>query len=735
DTDVNPNTRYYYRVKACSNSACSSYSNEISPAAPTQDATPPLSFNLLLPENDSWTNDSSPTFAWGSSDDLESVLDGYFLYLDEALDTSLPPTTVSTKPSAPLSDGYYIWKVQAKNGQGLTTSSDTSLVKIDISKPVTTLAVSPLEYDSGPVRYIAPTATISLFSNDTGSGVLQTNYRIDHKGNWKSYASAITILEEGEHTLSYLSVDTAGNREDTATPIFFIDQTPPLTSDDAPSGWRSDAVTVNLISNDTGCGAASTYYAINQQSFTSGSRVDIDSSGTYSIRYYSIDNLGNKEDTKTAAYEIKIDTSPPNGTPLAPLEKGEYSTSDTIEFVLSFEDISDLESGISSYLVEVSTAEGDSQEIEVSGTSLVVSSCEEGKTYYARVKARNRAGLYGNYSDTSDGITIDTVWPSLLNGYFDARDKQVVLHFSERVTDPIGSQIKVNGVPLTGQEDINETAGGKTLTISVNKADSIELDENSLKDIAGNPIGKTRRSLYLLAGAGEEADLKVAIENRSGQALAFRCQDEGQIGDTLGQMIEQADEKAKTDPKISRMLETAYQIEAITPQGEDCGENLGGLILLEIPYEEEDDINLRAYRLNKESSQWELIEDGEINEPDGSKKVVRVEVDHLSLFSLGIARQANPDLTGAKAYPNPFIPGNATTYGASGITFDKLTEDAEIKIFTIAGELVKTLRAKYGEAVWETVNENGREVASGIYIYLITDSQDGKKTGKIAIIR
>ncbi|MBU1487042.1 hypothetical protein KKH56_03215, partial [bacterium] len=47
DTDVNPNTRYYYRVKACSNSACSSYSNEISPAAPTQDATPPLSFNLL----------------------------------------------------------------------------------------------------------------------------------------------------------------------------------------------------------------------------------------------------------------------------------------------------------------------------------------------------------------------------------------------------------------------------------------------------------------------------------------------------------------------------------------------------------------------------------------------------------------------------------------------------------------------------------------------------------------
>jgi hypothetical protein len=38
--------------------------------------------------------------------------------------------------------------------------------------------------------------------------------------------------------------------------------------------------------------------------------------------------------------------------------------------------------------------------------------CEQGKTYYARIRAKNKAGLWSEYSRSSDGIMIDITPPS-----------------------------------------------------------------------------------------------------------------------------------------------------------------------------------------------------------------------------------------------------------------------------------------------------------------------------------
>lgn len=56
----------------------------------------------------------------------------------------------------------------------------------------------------------------------------------------------------------------------------------------------------------------------------------------------------------------------------------------------------------------------------------------------------------------------------------------------------------------------------------------------------------------------------------------------------------------------------------------------------------------------------------------------------------------------------------------SGIIFDNLTEGAEIKIFNLAGEFVCELKGT-GKIPWDAKNESGKEVASGVYIYLVTD--------------
>ena len=90
------------------------------------------------------------------------------------------------------------------------------------------------------------------------------------------------------------------------------------------------------------------------------------------------------------------------------------------------------------------------------------------------------------------------------------------------------------------------------------------------------------------------------------------------------------------------------------------------------------------------------------------------------------------DLKMVKVYPNPCRNPSST-----GVTFDNLTSDSlKIRIYNIAGELVKE-SSVYKEAswVWYGRNNSNNKVASGIYIYLVTNEKGEKKTGKIGLIR
>lgn len=90
-----------------------------------------------------------------------------------------------------------------------------------------------------------------------------------------------------------------------------------------------------------------------------------------------------------------------------------------------------------------------------------------------------------------------------------------------------------------------------------------------------------------------------------------------------------------------------------------------------------------------------------------------------------------PTLRDLKVYPNPFRP----LEGHKGVMFNGLT-DAKIRIFTLLGKLVREAQViGKGGWLWDGKNEEGGELARGIYIYLIIDNAGGKKVGKIAVIR
>jgi photosystem II stability/assembly factor-like uncharacterized protein len=94
------------------------------------------------------------------------------------------------------------------------------------------------------------------------------------------------------------------------------DSTPPVTVDDAPSGWLDHGVTVGLSASDAGSGVAFTGYSLDDSTtWTRGTSVTIpapadhSNDGLHTILYYSVDNAGNTEATKSCT--VKIDTTLP----------------------------------------------------------------------------------------------------------------------------------------------------------------------------------------------------------------------------------------------------------------------------------------------------------------------------------------------------------------------------------------------------------------------------------------
>lgn len=106
---------------------------------------------------------------------------------------------------------------------------------------------------------------------------------------------------------------------------------------------------------------------------------------------------------------------------------------------------------------------------------------------------------------------------------------------------------------------------------------------------------------------------------------------------------------------------------------------------------------------------------------------------------------ARDDVTLVNAFPNPYYGINRAETNRVNrfITFNHLPTQATIRIFNLAGVLVRTLKkddASTQYVNWDLQNENGLPVASGMYIAYVelkdSNGEDlGKKILKLAIIQ
>ena len=89
--------------------------------------------------------------------------------------------------------------------------------------------------------------------------------------------------------------------------------------------------------------------------------------------------------------------------------------------------------------------------------------------------------------------------------------------------------------------------------------------------------------------------------------------------------------------------------------------------------------------------------------------------------------------------PNPFIIGEGQSQPGAGdqIQFVNLPNPCTIRIYTVRGDLVKTINVEDGTGAivsWDQVTDYGQFVESGVYIFHV-DFNGGSKLGKFAIVR
>ncbi len=147
--------------------------------------------------------------------------------------------------------------------------------------------------------------------------------------------------------------------------------------------------------------------------------------------------------------------------------------------------------------------------------------------------------------------------------------------------------------------------------------------------------------------------------------------------------------------------------------------------------------NLTIMRLNEAQAEWSTngIMDRNINTATNE---VSVNVTRLSIYGLGFT--SYNDLSSVIVYPNPWTPYTPTSDKnindlEYGVKFSGLPNNCKISIFTISGELVRELNNGLNPSInWNLLNAKGKQIASGVYIYLI-EGNGQKKSGKIAIVR
>ena len=306
--------------------------------------TPAINVDLVKPSTtlttspaspdgtNNWFKQSSVTFTLAATDATSGVANRFYTIDGGSQQTYSGTVTVSTQGDHTVT----YWSV---DNAGNTETTNTTHIKLDNVKPATTLTTSPASPDGTNNWFKQSSVTFSLSASDASSGSATTLYTVDG-GAQQTYSGTVTVSTQGDHTVTYWSVDNAGNTETTNTTHIKLDNVKPATtlttspaSPDGTNNWfKQSSVTFTLAATDATSGVANRFYTIDggsQQTYSG--TVTVSTQGDHTVTYWSVDNAGNTETTNTT--HIKLDNvAPTNSLALTNKTGGSFVNGNTVYY-------------------------------------------------------------------------------------------------------------------------------------------------------------------------------------------------------------------------------------------------------------------------------------------------------------------------------------------------------------------------------------------------------------------
>ena len=379
-------------------------------------------------------------------------------------------------PSDHSHDGSHTITYYSTDTAGNVEAQNTATVRIDTRNPGTT--------DNAPAGWQNADTTVTLVPVDVGgAGVASTSYKVDSG----SYTTGTSVLiaapanhsNDGSHTITYYSTDTAGNAETPHTATVRIDTRNPATTDNAPVAWQKSATTVTLTPVDVGgAGIASTSYKVDSGALQSGTSVlipapaDGSNDGSHTITYYSTDTAGNVEAQNTVT--VRIDATNPTTSDNAPVAWQNAGTTVTLT-------PSDARSGVAATHYKIDT--GALQ----SGTSVLIPAPADGSNNGVHTIAYYSTDVAGNVeAQNTATVRIDATIPTVTsNADGDAtwHNNDVTVTLSP--VDTGGSGVAKTQYRLQGSGAWLDTTGDQFTVPSI-AAEGPQTYEYQALDHAGN---------------------------------------------------------------------------------------------------------------------------------------------------------------------------------------------------------------------------------------------------------
>ncbi|MBU1599419.1 hypothetical protein KKG61_04855, partial [bacterium] len=274
--------------------------------------------------------------------------------------------------SIPLTSDYDLYLYNSSFGlidKSINAGSEDEIICYDLGT-------------SSGLYYILVTGWKKYYS-PSNSYLLQAIFSYGKKDNTPPFGSVTTPIDRGDYggqAITFFWTEGGLNDPESGIAGYWLDVGTTPGGSNRFSGDVGDVLSKTIFD----CGNGKTYYA----------------------RVRARNGAGLYGSWSAVSDGITIDATSPFGVPSIPIDSEDYSTSTTISFNWTKGGLNDPESGIAGYWLDVGTTPGGINRFsgDVGDVlSKAIFECEDGKTYYARVRARNGAGLYGSWSAVSDG--------------------------------------------------------------------------------------------------------------------------------------------------------------------------------------------------------------------------------------------------------------------------------------------------------------------------------------------